>query len=178
MEKQTQWWCSTRYRKWDVTELSTYVILQWATRNPRFPFTLCVAAPLTQSSWPAAYNGKWPERAIIDHMYNAALYSGGLRRWCCRPTFTSCPLQQHTAKMEVTDGIRALTDLHIMCYLFIFCIMFAWCHYYLCKTRTWMLPSIRSATDWCFTHFVPGSLVQCWHWPMCIHWEANHKNIL
>ena len=30
-------------------------------------------------------------RAIIDHMYNAALYSGGLRRWCCRPTFTSRP---------------------------------------------------------------------------------------
>ena len=66
--------------------------IQWATRNPRFPFTLCVAAPSMQSSRPAAYNGKWPERAIIDHMYNAALYSEGLRRWCCRPTFTSRPL--------------------------------------------------------------------------------------
>ena len=43
-------------------------------------------------SQPAAYNGKWPERATIDHMYNAALYSGGLRRWCCHPTFTSRPL--------------------------------------------------------------------------------------
>ena len=63
-----------------------------ATRNPRFLFTLFVAAPSTQSSWPAAYNGKWLERAIIDHMYNAALYSGGLRRWCCRPTFTSRPI--------------------------------------------------------------------------------------
>ena len=25
-------------------------------------------------------------------MYNTALYSGGLRRWCCRPTFMSRPL--------------------------------------------------------------------------------------
>ena len=56
---------------------------QWATHNPRFPFTLCMAAPSTQSSQPATYNGKWQERAAIDHMYNAALYSGGLRRWCC-----------------------------------------------------------------------------------------------
>ena len=57
-----------------------------------FPFTFCVAAPSTQSSRPAAYNGKWRERSIIDHMYTLhALYSGGLRRWCCRPTFTSRP---------------------------------------------------------------------------------------
>ena len=62
-------------------------LLQWATRNPRFPFTLCVAAQSTQSSRPAVYSGTWPERAIIDHMYNAALYSGGLCWWCCRPTF-------------------------------------------------------------------------------------------
>ena len=45
---------------------------------------------------PAAYNSKWWERAIIDHMYNAALYSGGLGRWCCHPTFTSRPLRHST----------------------------------------------------------------------------------
>ena len=47
-----------------------------------------------RSSRPAAYNGKWRERTIIDHVYNAALYSGELRRWCCRPTFTIRPLRQ------------------------------------------------------------------------------------
>ena len=84
-------------------------LIQWATFSIfhfRFPFTLCVAAPSTQPSRPAAYNGKWPERAIIDHMYNAALYSGGLRRWCCRPTFTSRPFD-----LELTKVYSSCTSL-------------------------------------------------------------------
>ena len=52
-----------------VQLVNIFVQNKWATCNPCFPFTLCVAAPLMQSSRPAAHNGKWPERAIIDHMY-------------------------------------------------------------------------------------------------------------
>ena len=95
-----------------ATLMHTITCHNGATCNPYFPFTLCVAAPSTQSSWPAAYNGKWCERAIIDHMYNAALYSGGLRRWCFCPTFMSRPLHQWWVKSFV-QFIQ-----HLSCFLF------------------------------------------------------------
>ena len=76
---------------------------QWATRNPHFPFTLCMAAPSMQSSRPTTYNGKWPERAIIGHRYNA-LYSGGLHQWCCRPLFMSRPFLDHKSMWNKLGG--------------------------------------------------------------------------
>ena len=43
-----------RWCKWpDLTALDFSILYQWATRNLHFPFTCCVAAPSTQSSWPA-----------------------------------------------------------------------------------------------------------------------------
>ena len=86
-------WCHLLPRYLSIVTAEMNVI--WATRNPGFPFTLCVAATSMQSSWPAMYNGKWWERAIIDHMYNAALYSGGLRRWCCRQRLRAAHRHHH-----------------------------------------------------------------------------------